>query len=107
MWTWLDWRGRCQKKKQGLTREGIALFGYLGGTLRWPQIEVKSAKVSECDSFLLCIDGLWENVDTQELEAVFAAKKLSRALRELVSAARSRGGAKCDNISVAAVRQAR
>ena len=82
------------------------LFGYLGG-LQWPQIEVKSAHISERDSFLLCSDGLWENVDTQELEAVFAAKKLSRALRELVSAARSRGGAKCDNISVAAVRQTR
>ena len=82
------------------------LFGYLGG-LQWPQIEVKSADISERDSFLLCSDGLWENVDTQELEAVFAAKKLSRTLRELVSAARSRGGAKCDNISVAAVRQAR
>lgn len=82
------------------------LFGHLGG-LQWPQIEVKSADISERDGFLLCSDGLWENVDTQELEAVFAAKQLSRALRELVSAARSRGGAQCDNISVIAVRQTR
>lgn len=82
------------------------LFGHLGG-LQWPQIEVKSADISERDSFLLCSDGLWENVDTQELEAVFAAKKLSRALRELVYAARSRGGSQCDNISVVAVRQTR
>ena len=82
------------------------LFGHLGG-LQWPQIEVKSANISERDSFLMCSDGLWENVDTQELEAVFAAKKFSRALRELVSVARSRGGTECDNISVAAVRQAR
>lgn len=82
------------------------LFGYLGG-LQWPQIEVKSANISERDSFLLCSDGLWENVDTQELEAMFAAKKLPHALRELVSAARSRGGEQCDNISVVAVRQTR
>ena len=82
------------------------LFGYLGG-LQWPQIEVKSADISERDGFLLCSDGLWENVDTQELEAVFAAKELSRALRELVTTARSRGGSQCDNISVVAVRPTR
>ena len=63
-----------------------------------------SADIFERDSFLLCSDGLWENTDTQELEATVTAKNLSRSLRELVNAARSRGGASCDNISVAAVR---
>ena len=79
------------------------LFGYLGGWQR-PQINVHSADIFERDSFLLCSDGLWENTDTQELEATVTAKNLSRSLRELVNAARSRGGASCDNISVAAVR---
>lgn len=79
------------------------LFGFLGG-LQWPQIDIQSADLAEGDSFLLCSDGLWEHTDTQELEAVFSAKELSRALRELVSTARSRGGANCDNISVVVVR---
>lgn len=80
------------------------LFGFLGG-LRWPLIDIQSADIAEDDSFLLCSDGLWEHTDTQELEALFCAKELSRALRKLVSAARSRGGAHCDNISVAAIRR--
>ena len=79
------------------------LFGYLGGWQR-PQINVDSADISERDNFLLCSDGLWEHTDTQELGAVFSAKELSRAPRELVFTARLRGGEKCDNISVAAVR---
>ena len=80
------------------------LFGYLGG-MGWPQTRVESVDVSERDSFILCSDGLWENTDTRELEAAVAAKNLSRSLRELVSTARSRGGRRCDNISVAAVRR--
>lgn len=79
------------------------LFGFLGG-LQWPQINIQSADIVEGDGYLLCSDGLWEHTDTQELGAVFSAKKLSRTLCKLVSAARSRGGATCDNISVAAVR---
>ena len=79
------------------------LFGFLGG-LQWPRFNIQSADLSEGDSFLLCSDGLWEHMDTEELGAVFSPKELSRALRKLVSAAHSRGGANCDNISVAAVR---
>ena len=42
------------------------LFSQLGG-MNWPQYQVQSAKLSERDSFLLCGDGLWENVDTEDL----------------------------------------
>ncbi len=98
--------GRLSEEEARVHPGKNRLFGYLGGWQR-PQINVHSTEISERDSFLLCSDGLWENVDTQELETAVAAKKLSRALRELVSQARSRGGASCDNISVAAVRRKR
>ncbi len=79
----------------------------LGAAFESPSIETRCGDLSESDGFLLCSDGLSGNVSDREMEAVFKGQDLSGALRELVAMARSRGGAHCDNISVAGVRLAR
>ena len=79
----------------------------LGAGFESPSIEIRSEDTSESDGFLLCSDGLSDNITDEQLEAVFKVQGLPGALRELVSAARSRGGGFCDNISVATVRLAR
>ena len=83
------------------------MYACLGAGWELPSIEVRSADISRSDGFLLCSDGLWESVESRQLEAVFAAPDLPGALRELVDFARSRGGGFQDNISVAALRLAR
>ena len=82
------------------------MYACLGAWMS-PSIEIQSADLSESDGFLLCSDGLSDNVSDQDMEAVFDARDFPAALRELVAMARSRGGANCDNISAAAVRLAR
>ena len=82
------------------------MYACLGAWMS-PSIEIQSADLSESDGFLLCSDGLSDNVSDQDMEAVFDAQDFPAALRELVSSARSRGGGFCDNISAAAVRLAR
>ena len=79
----------------------------LGAGFESPSIEIRSEDTSERDGFLLCSDGLSDNVSDRDMEAVFDAQDFPAALRELVSSARSRGGGFCDNISAAAVRLAR
>ncbi|MYA30638.1 MAG: serine/threonine-protein phosphatase [Gammaproteobacteria bacterium] len=83
------------------------MYACLGAGRELPSIEVRSAHISQSDGFLLCSDGLWESVESLQLEAVFAAQDLPGALRELVDFARSRGSSFQDNISAAAVRLAR
>ena len=82
------------------------MYACLGAWMS-PSIEIQSADLSESDGFRLCSDGLSDNVSDQDMEAVFDARDFPAALRELVAMARSRGGANCDNISVAAVRAIR
>ena len=99
--------GRITEKTNDHSYPGGGMSACLGAGFNSPGIQIRSEDISESDGFLLCSDGLWGNVTDEQLEAVFETQDLPGALRELVSAARARGGARCDNISVAAVRLAR
>ena len=79
----------------------------LGAGWQLPRIDVSYADISEGDGFLLCSDGLWEDVNDQQLEAAIAARDMPGALRELVDYVRLHGRGFGDNISVAAVRRGR
>ena len=81
------------------------MYACLGAGWQLSRIDVSYADISEGDGFLLCSDGLWENVDYERLEAVFAAQDMPGALRELVDYVRLHGRGFGDNISVAAVRR--
>ena len=78
-----------------------------GGLEELPKLAIGTVETSASDGFLLCSDGLSENVSDEGMAVVFDAQDFPAALRELAAMARSRGGANCDNISVAAVRLAR
>ena len=99
---------RLDQTRDHSSGRGGMMYACLGGGLEeLPDLKIGMVEPSASDGLLLCSDGLSENVDNQELGAVFDAQDFPAALRELVSQARSRGGEYCDNISVAAVRLAR
>ena len=97
--------GRYLERTKDHTYPEGGMSACLGAGWKMPRIDVSSADISEGDGFLLCSDGLWENVDDQQLEAVFASQGLPGALRELVDYVRLHGRGFGDNISVAAVRR--
>jgi serine/threonine protein phosphatase PrpC len=75
----------------------------LGGT-KAPEPGLGSAPIAAGDAYLLCSDGLWESVSTDDMAAALAAGALATAARRLVANAARRGGAEGDNVSVALAR---
>lgn len=69
-----------------------------------PEIETGGKILEADDAFLICSDGLWENCENEQLEFAVGAANLQDALADLVEKASERGGADCDNISVAIAR---
>jgi serine/threonine protein phosphatase PrpC len=78
----------------------------LGGG-RAPEPSFGSAAVEPGDAFLLCSDGLWESVSTDDMAAAVTGDSLESAVRRLVARAVERGGPNGDNVSVAVARVAR
>ena len=99
-------QGRITEDEMKTHPDQNRLYEALGGN-QHPEIETGFAAASERDGFLLASDGLWENVGEPELAAVLRARELSTALRTLVERAKAKGGADCDNISVAVARRRR
>ena len=97
--------GRFVDRTRDHTYPEGGMCACLGAGWKLPRIEVCSADISEGDGFLLCSDGLWEDVDDQQLEAMIATRDLPGALRELVDYVHLHGRGFGDNISVAAVRR--
>ncbi len=73
---------------------------------RQPKVEVATwaqpLPVQAGDGFVLCSDGLCDQIEDDELNAVVAPRTAADACEELVRLAKERGGA--DNITVAVVR---
>ena len=90
---------------------GGGMYACLGADMQLPRLIVGAAAMPSNDVFVLCSDGLSENLPDDEHYMGDALQlkpgDLRAGLRELVSNARTRGGERCDNISVAAVRLAR
>ena len=99
-------QGRITEDQMKTHPDQNRLYEALGGN-QHPEIETGFAAASARDGFLLASDGLWENVGEPELAAVLRAPELSTALRTLVERAKAKGGADCDNISVAVARRRR
>lgn len=78
----------------------------LGGG-KTPEPSLGSAPIAPGDAYLLCTDGLWESVSTDDMAVALAAGALGTATRRLVASAAGRGGPAGDNISVAMARVAR
>ncbi len=99
-------RGRIDEERMKSHPDQNRLFEVLGGE-HAPEFETGRASFSTWTGFLLASDGLWEHVSDAELEAVFEAGLLDKAVRELVARAKMRGGSTRDNIAAAAIRRGR
>ena len=87
---------------------GGGMSACLGADLQVPPLAIATAPMPTGDIFVLCTDGLWGNLpedDEHYMADVILRHGVDDGVRQLVSTARSRGGERCDNISVAAVRR--
>ena len=96
-------QGRITEAQMKTHPDKNRLYEALGGE-RLPQIDAGGKERADGDGFLLVSDGVWENTEDGNLEAVFSAEDLGQGLRRLLDCARTQGGAKCDNLSAAAAR---
>lgn len=80
------------------------LYNAVGGAML-PDIEVSDAvPLSEGDLLLLCSDGFWDSLEPDEMLAELRAKPLQQAVHRLMDLAETRGGPRCDNLTVLALR---
>lgn len=56
------------------------------------------------DTLLLCSDGIWEGVTTEEMTRFIAMPNIEDGLEEMVSTAEKRMGERCDNVTIAGMR---
>ena len=96
-------RGRITEEEMKTHPDQNRLYEALGGE-HTPKPDFDSKTLGASDAFLLVSDGVWEHVSDAQLEAVFGASDFTGALEDLVAQAKSAGGPKCDNLSVAAWR---
>lgn len=92
--------GRITEEEMKTHPNQIRLYDCLGGA-RAPSPDFGSKVIEAGDAFLLASDGIWAYATNAQLEAVFKAADLAKALRELVARAKAAGGPTCDNLAVA------
>ena len=56
------------------------------------------------DGFVLCSDGLWEQITTDEMLEALGGEALSVEAKRLVKLAAERGGSEGDNVTIALAR---
>ena len=79
------------------------LYSCLGAP-RQPVIEIDTPIALEVgDRLLLCSDGLWGNVEEDQIVDSLTAYPVTEAANELLDLALQHGGAHCDNVTLIAV----
>ena len=96
-------QGRITEEEMKTHPDKNRLYEALGGE-QTPQVETGSAPNAPQQAFLLVSDGIWENVSNADMEAVFAAEDLDKAVRRLIEHAKTHGGPECDNLAAIACR---
>lgn len=80
------------------------LLRSLGGNTE-PRISLgEETALQPGDTLLLCSDGLWEGMPTEEIGRYLAAPKLENGVEEMLYTTETRMGERCDNITVACLR---
>lgn len=69
-----------------------------------PEPELENAEVEIGDGFVLCSDGLWEQVTADEMIESLGADALTVEAKRLAKLAEERGGPEGDNVTVAMAR---
>lgn len=95
--------GRIQEDEMATHPDQNRLTQSLGGDGS-PTPDLGWATVRANDGFLLCSDGLWERVTSEEMAAALTATSLDTAAASIVRQAAQRGGSDTDNVTVALAR---
>ena len=92
-------RGELAAEAMGDDADQHRLLRGLGGP-QPPQVEHGLAALRPGQSFVLCSDGAWERLSTDELGRLARRRDLRRALHDALDQAVERGGADGDNVSL-------
>ncbi|MBP1473572.1 serine/threonine-protein phosphatase [Frateuria sp. MAH-13] len=92
-------RGELAAEAMGSDIDQHMLLRGLGGP-QPPQVEHGFASLRPGQSYVLCSDGVWERLSTEELGRFARRSNLRHALKEALSRAIERGGAEGDNVSL-------
>jgi serine/threonine protein phosphatase PrpC len=95
--------GKVREDQMGAHPDQNRLTQSLGGE-RVPQPEIDGAEIAGGDGFVLCSDGLWEQISPKEMASALKQDTLGRAVKELARVAAKRGGGEGDNVAVAVAR---
>ena len=96
---WKVARGELAAEAMGEDVDQHMLLRGLGGP-QPPQVEHGLAALRPGQSFVLCSDGVWERLSTEELGRLARRRGLRDALREALARAVERGGPDGDNVSL-------
>jgi len=97
--------GKVDEEEMATHPDQNRLTQSLGGDSD-PEPDLESARVEMGDGFVLCSDGLWERVTTDEMLEALGAEVLNVEAKRLVELAADRGGADGDNVTIALARTA-
>jgi len=75
----------------------------LGGDIE-PEPDLDSTEVADGDGFILCSDGLWEQISAEEMVEALGGEVLSVEAKRLAKLAAERGGTEGDNVAIAMAR---
>ena len=92
-------RGELAAEAMGEDVDQHMLLRGLGGP-QPPQVEHGLATLRPGQAFVLCSDGVWERLSTEELGRFARRGNLRGAMQEALSRAVERGGADGDNVSL-------
>lgn len=96
-------QGSLTESEAALHQERHKIYSCLGGHIP-PEIDVsRPIPLSAHDRILLCTDGLWGQLTTEQIVTTLTRLPLSRAIEWLMDEAESRAGVHCDNLSAIAI----
>lgn len=96
--------GRIKEQEMATHPDQGSLLKGLGGEDEDIQADFGEAKLHPGDSIVLCTDGFWEHITTEQLTTSLQQtnKPLKQRIQQLVKQALENGGAEGDNISIIA-----
>lgn len=96
--------GVINEDEMGIHPDRNKLYNSVGG-FTLPDIELgQPMRLHPGDVLLMCTDGVWPELTSNEMFATLRAYPLEKAVKNMMDHAEFRGGKDCDNLSVVALR---
>lgn len=97
-------QGRISAAQMATHPDRNKIYSCLGGN-NFPEVELShEIAMRDNDVLLLCSDGLWGQLDLNEISAILEKFPLNTAVPQIMDHAELRGGEKGDNLSAIALR---